>query len=561
MHDIDPDLHRAVERDQPYDITTKHDRYWTINGRSFPDTIAADGGGVPAEPAVRGARAGAARDRGARCRHSSAWRTPGMSNHPFHPHGNHVRVIAQDGRLLGAGTEPVVRAVHADGRVGADLRPALQVDERRELVADPPAPGHAAAASQPRLQGQRDLVQRQPLPREEGGAAGRRRSRTTAAASTTTRGTATRSTSSRTSTRASAGWRPCFASTRPSARGPHRHVPARDPSTSGKELTGHARTIQEGDPAGLVLLAVARCRARPASSAPVRSSWSRAQAARLFPASPTRRRSTSAPTKGRSTCPAWRTASRSGASRSTPVRGLRAGRPCPARCSSVDVGDDVTVNLQNNLAEPVSIVFPGQDIDPERRVVAPAGGSGSYDVHRERARDVHLRSRHEHVRPGRDGPLRRPDRAPLTTGQAYGAGDGVRRRGGPRPQRDRPEPEQQPRPERLRLRRRSRRLHGRLPPDVLPDQRRGLPRHRRHRGDGRRPRPAPLRERRALASHDDPARRAPAGHREGRLSRPAQRVRRGRGDDPGRVDPRHHRHARQRRSRGPVSRSTAASST
>ena len=39
----------AVERNQPYDVTTKHDRYWTINGRSFPDTIAADGVALASE--------------------------------------------------------------------------------------------------------------------------------------------------------------------------------------------------------------------------------------------------------------------------------------------------------------------------------------------------------------------------------------------------------------------------------------------------------------------------------------------------------------------------------
>src|SRR3990172_502612 len=51
MHDMVPDLHRAVERNEPYDITTKHDRYWTINGRSFPDTIAADGVAyLPSQP-------------------------------------------------------------------------------------------------------------------------------------------------------------------------------------------------------------------------------------------------------------------------------------------------------------------------------------------------------------------------------------------------------------------------------------------------------------------------------------------------------------------------------
>lgn len=49
----------------------------------------------------------------------------------------------------------------------------------------------------------------------------------------------------------------------------------------------------------------------------------------------------------------------------------------PGPALSVDAGDEVTVNLQNNLAEDVSIVFPGQDLAPNA-VVVPAGGSGSY---------------------------------------------------------------------------------------------------------------------------------------------------------------------------------------
>lgn len=103
MHDMDPGLHLAVERGEPYDITTKHDRYWTINGRSFPDTIAADGVSyLPSQPygALVRVRPSTGSSLPALIRMANA----GMSNHPFHPHGNHVRVIAQDGRLLGPGT-------------------------------------------------------------------------------------------------------------------------------------------------------------------------------------------------------------------------------------------------------------------------------------------------------------------------------------------------------------------------------------------------------------------------------------------------------------------------
>jgi len=101
LHEVDPDLHYAVERGRPYDVSKFHPKYWTINGRSFPDTIAgnrvswlpyqpysalmqtvASDPLAPADPAL--------------IRYANA----GMDNHPFHPHGNHLRVVARDGRLL-----------------------------------------------------------------------------------------------------------------------------------------------------------------------------------------------------------------------------------------------------------------------------------------------------------------------------------------------------------------------------------------------------------------------------------------------------------------------------
>jgi len=38
--EIDPFLHQAVENGQPFDLNDFHPRYWLINGRGFPDTIA-----------------------------------------------------------------------------------------------------------------------------------------------------------------------------------------------------------------------------------------------------------------------------------------------------------------------------------------------------------------------------------------------------------------------------------------------------------------------------------------------------------------------------------------
>jgi FtsP/CotA-like multicopper oxidase with cupredoxin domain len=105
LHDIDPDLHHAVELGRPYDVTTMHDRYWTINGRSFPDTISDNNASwLPAQPYSSLVRLKpydpSTNPYPALIRYANA----GMVNHPFHPHGNHMQVIARDGRRLrGAG--------------------------------------------------------------------------------------------------------------------------------------------------------------------------------------------------------------------------------------------------------------------------------------------------------------------------------------------------------------------------------------------------------------------------------------------------------------------------
>ena len=101
LNEIDPALHRAVERGQPYDLNQFNDDYWTLNGRSFPDTIADNGvPWLPDQPygaLVRiEAYDPATNPDSALIRYANV----GMVNHPFHPHGNHLRVVARDGRLL-----------------------------------------------------------------------------------------------------------------------------------------------------------------------------------------------------------------------------------------------------------------------------------------------------------------------------------------------------------------------------------------------------------------------------------------------------------------------------
>jgi manganese oxidase len=99
LTEIDPVIHELVafNRMNEIDNTTYWPVYWLINGRAAPDTMAMDNDPLlPTQPyscmpmmhpgdKVLMRMIGAGRDM-----------------HPFHTHGNHHRVIARDGRLLGS---------------------------------------------------------------------------------------------------------------------------------------------------------------------------------------------------------------------------------------------------------------------------------------------------------------------------------------------------------------------------------------------------------------------------------------------------------------------------
>ena len=100
LADMDPFLHHAVETGTTYDFNSRGNRYFAINGRSFPDTIQDNGSGLlPNQPygaLVRIQPNSPTNTLPALIRMVNA----GVDNHPFHPHGNHTTQIAQDGRLL-----------------------------------------------------------------------------------------------------------------------------------------------------------------------------------------------------------------------------------------------------------------------------------------------------------------------------------------------------------------------------------------------------------------------------------------------------------------------------
>ncbi len=93
--EIDPDFHNAVKQGKPYSIKNYKPRYWTINGRCAPDTMLKnDIDYLPHQP--YGSMIMCQPDEKVLIRYINA----GVGSHPLHPHGNHTRVIALDGRLL-----------------------------------------------------------------------------------------------------------------------------------------------------------------------------------------------------------------------------------------------------------------------------------------------------------------------------------------------------------------------------------------------------------------------------------------------------------------------------
>lgn len=97
--EIDPELHQAVELGKPYDIRNYKPRYWTLNGRGNPDTdLPHYMGHLPSQP--YGSMVMAEPGEKVLLRYVGA----GIESHPLHPHGNHTRVVALDGRLLRNGT-------------------------------------------------------------------------------------------------------------------------------------------------------------------------------------------------------------------------------------------------------------------------------------------------------------------------------------------------------------------------------------------------------------------------------------------------------------------------
>jgi FtsP/CotA-like multicopper oxidase with cupredoxin domain len=104
LSEIDPYLNQAVELGRPFNMRNYHPRYWMINGRGFPDSIAPNfASWLPSQPYGALARVHPynpiANPRPALARYINV----GTLDFPFHPHGLNGIVIGRDGRALEGG--------------------------------------------------------------------------------------------------------------------------------------------------------------------------------------------------------------------------------------------------------------------------------------------------------------------------------------------------------------------------------------------------------------------------------------------------------------------------
>ena len=104
LSEIDPYQHQAVEQGRNFNMNSYHPRYWLINGRGFPDSIADNfASWLPNQP--YGALAEVTEFNAAT--HPlpgiARYLNVGTEDYPFHPHGNNGLVIGRDGRPLEGG--------------------------------------------------------------------------------------------------------------------------------------------------------------------------------------------------------------------------------------------------------------------------------------------------------------------------------------------------------------------------------------------------------------------------------------------------------------------------
>jgi FtsP/CotA-like multicopper oxidase with cupredoxin domain len=107
LSEIDPYQHQAVEQDKSFNMNNYHPRYWLINGRGFPDSLADNGASwLPTQPYGALAEVTPFDDTSHPYPGLARYINVGTEDYPFHPHGNNGSVIGRDGHpLAGTGGE------------------------------------------------------------------------------------------------------------------------------------------------------------------------------------------------------------------------------------------------------------------------------------------------------------------------------------------------------------------------------------------------------------------------------------------------------------------------
>jgi FtsP/CotA-like multicopper oxidase with cupredoxin domain len=106
LSEIDPYQHQAVEQGKNFNMNNYHPRYWLINGRGFPDSIADNGASwLPTQPYGALAQIHEFQPDNTKPNYHplpgmARYLDVGTEDYPFHPHGNNGLVIGRDGRPL-----------------------------------------------------------------------------------------------------------------------------------------------------------------------------------------------------------------------------------------------------------------------------------------------------------------------------------------------------------------------------------------------------------------------------------------------------------------------------
>ncbi|MDR7253521.1 FtsP/CotA-like multicopper oxidase with cupredoxin domain [Nocardioides sp. BE266] len=101
LSEIDPYQHQRVEQGRAFNMNNYHPRYWLINGRGFPDSIADNGASwLPTQPYGALAQIYGYDATDHPLPGMARYLNVGTEDYPFHPHGNNGLVVGRDGQPL-----------------------------------------------------------------------------------------------------------------------------------------------------------------------------------------------------------------------------------------------------------------------------------------------------------------------------------------------------------------------------------------------------------------------------------------------------------------------------